>query len=80
MRTTVRLPDDLLKAAKQRALDTDRTLTEVIEEALRLSLSRRVADLAGEPVVLPTYGSGGTRPGIDLDDSAALLDLMEDDA
>lgn len=77
MRTTVRLPDDLLKAAKQHALDTDRTLTEVIEHALRLSLSLDDGNMVREPVVLPTYGSGGLRPGVDLDDSAALLDLME---
>lgn len=32
MRTTVRLPDDLLKAAKRRAVETGRTLTEVIAE------------------------------------------------
>ena len=26
---------------------------------------------------LPTFGGGGPLPGVDLDDSAALLDLME---
>ena len=68
MRTTIRLPDDLLDAAKQRALDTGRTLTRVIEDALRAELA----------VALPAYGSGGLRPGVDLDDSASLLDAMED--
>jgi hypothetical protein len=24
------------------------------------------------------FGEGGTRPGVDLDDSAALLDVMEE--
>jgi hypothetical protein len=28
---------------------------------------------------LPVFGEGGTQPGMDLDDSAALLDLMEQD-
>jgi hypothetical protein len=35
---------------------------------------------AREPVALPTFGSGGLQPGVDLDDSAALLGVMEDDA
>jgi hypothetical protein len=30
-----------------------------------------------EPVRLPTFDGDGLQPGVDLDDSAALLDLME---
>lgn len=33
----------------------------------------------GERVTLPTFAGKGLRPGVDLDDSAALLDLMEDE-
>lgn len=77
MRTTVRLPDELLKAAKRRAVETGRTLTDVIEDALRAALAREETEATSEPVDLPTYGSGGTLPGVDLDDTAALLDLME---
>lgn len=77
MRTTVRLPDELLKAAKRRAVETGRTLTDVIEDALRAALAREDAEAGGEPVRLPTFGSGGTLPGVDLDDTAALLDVME---
>jgi hypothetical protein len=32
--------------------------------------------MPSEPVRLPTF-SGQLQPGVDLDDSAALLDLME---
>lgn len=77
MRTTVRLPDDLMKAVKQHAVDTNRTLTDVIEEALRAALARGESDRVREPVRLPTYGSGGALLGVDLDDSASLLDLMD---
>jgi plasmid stability protein len=77
MRTTVRLPDDLLKAAKRRAVETGRTLTDVIEDALRVALAREEKGVAREPVTLPTFGAGGALPGVDLDDTAALLDLME---
>lgn len=79
MRTTVRLPDDLMKAVKRRAVETGRTLTEVIEDALRVALAREERAFVREPVALPTYGSGGVLPGVDLDDTASLLELMEGD-
>jgi hypothetical protein len=77
MRTTVRLPEDLMKAAKRRAVETGRTLTQVIEGALRLELARGRQAVASPQPEIPTYGSGGVLPGVDLDDSAALLDVME---
>lgn len=74
------MPDDLLKAAKRRAVETGRTLTAVIEDAVRAALAREEATGdPGQPVQLPTWGVGGVRPGVDLDDTAALLDLMEGD-
>ncbi|HVR38533.1 MAG TPA: hypothetical protein VMU84_05505 [Thermoanaerobaculia bacterium] len=30
-------------------------------------------------VKIPTFGRGGLQPGVDLDDSAALLERMEKD-
>lgn len=77
MRTTVRLPDDLMKAVKRHAVETGRTLTDVIEEALRAELARRDTPRVREAPPLPTYGSGGLRPGVDLDDTSGLLDLLE---
>lgn len=77
MRTTVRLPDDLLDEAKRHALETGRTLTSLIEDGLRQVLARRHEAGPRPRVELPTYGRGGVRPGVDLDDSAALLDAME---
>ena len=78
MRTTIRLPDDLLEAAKRHAVDTGRTLTKVIEDALRAALARQASGPDTAAVELPTYGTGGLRPGVDLDDSASLLDLMDE--
>ncbi len=78
MRTTIRLDPHLLKAAKRRAADTGRTLTAVIEDALRAALARPAGRRASEAKNLPVGGAGGLRPGIDLDDSAALLDAMDD--
>ena len=77
MRTTVRLDEHLLQAAKQKAAAAGQTLTAVLEQALRESLARRPAAAArSAPVRLKTFSGGGVRPGVDLDDSASLLDLM----
>lgn len=77
MRTTVRLPDDLMRQVKRHAADTGRTMTQVIEDALRAAVGRRATSREHGPFRFPTYGKGGVRPGVDLDNSAALLDLME---
>ncbi|MGZ5214389.1 MAG: hypothetical protein ACXWEG_02375 [Actinomycetota bacterium] len=53
----------------------------MIEDALRETLARRhvLPTDEGEPVSFPTFRGDGLMPGVDLDDSAALLDLMEGD-
>lgn len=80
MRTTIRLPDSLIQEAKAHALRTGKTLTAVIEDALRESLARQHQRRASKPpVTLTTVAGLGLRPGVDLDDSAALLSLMEGD-
>jgi hypothetical protein len=75
MRTTVRLDDELLRDAKAAAAASGRTLTAVIEDALREVLARRAA--GAERVKLPVFEGGSVQAGVDLDDTAALLDLME---
>ena len=76
MRTTVDLSEDVIQEAKLRAARRRSTVSAVIEDALRASFARDVA-AAKNVVNLPTYGTGGVRPGVNLDDNAALLDLME---
>ncbi|MGC9333110.1 MAG: CopG family ribbon-helix-helix protein [Anaerolineae bacterium] len=78
MRTTIRLDDDLLAEIKQIAARTDRTLTSVIEDALREMLARQQKAEERAPVRLTTVRGSGLQPGVDLDDSAALLSLMEE--
>lgn len=77
MRTTIRLDDQLLVEAKQIAAQTGRTLTALIEDALREALARRRQQHRRKRVQLPTFAGRGLAPGVDLDDSAALLDVME---
>ncbi len=77
MRTTIRLDEQLLKEAKALAARSGKSLTSIIEDALRESLSRQRGSAQREPVHLVTVGGRGLLPGVDLDDSASLLDLME---
>ena len=75
MRTTVRLPDTLMRAAKRRAQETGRTLTQLLEDAVRAELMQSTRPLrVAEP--LPTYRGQGLQPGVDLSDASALDDLM----
>ncbi|MGE5170595.1 MAG: type II toxin-antitoxin system VapB family antitoxin [Rudaea sp.] len=77
MRTTVRLDEHLLSEVKKYAAESGRTLTSVLEDALRDMLARRAVQAKRRRVRLRTFKGGGTRPGVDLDDSAALLEAME---
>jgi hypothetical protein len=78
MRTTIRLDADLLRAAKSHAAATGRTLTALIEDALRETLARRRCERGTRPrIKLRTVPGSGTQPGVDLDDGSALLDLMD---
>ncbi len=77
MRTTIRLDDQLLTEVKQLAVRSGRSLTSIIEDALRELLARQKNLAERSPVRLTTVSGNGLVPGVDLDDSAALLDLME---
>lgn len=77
MRTTIRIDEQLLNQAKMLALRSGKTLTAVIEDALRESISRQASSTPRAPVHLVTFKGNGLCPGVDLDDSAALLDRME---
>ncbi len=77
MRTTINLPDELLARAKKEALHSGTTLTDLIADALRETLSRRAKKEKQSVFEVYTFGSGGLQPGVDLDDTSALLDLMD---
>lgn len=77
MRTTIRLDDHLMAEVKKLAAATHRTITAVIEDALRETLARREEPKRGRWVKLPVVTGQKVRPGVDLDSSASLLDLTE---
>ena len=78
MRTTIHTDDNLFAELKGIAASTGSTLTAVIHDALRESLSRR-NNRERPSIDLPIFRGTGVMPGVDLTDSASLLDLMEED-
>jgi hypothetical protein len=77
MRTTVNIDDHLLMKAKKIAVSSNSTLSSLVETALKEMLNRRSPTPKKKKIKLVTYRGRGLRHGVDLDDSAALLDLME---
>ena len=78
MRTTIRLDDSLLDETGRADAEHDMTLTAIIEESLRERSTRSRAATHTQHTRLPTIGGDGTLPGVDLDNSASLLDVMDD--
>ena len=77
MRTTINVDDQLLVQAKAQAATLGVTLAQLIEDALRESLIRRESVENRGRVRLITMKGTETRPGIDLDNSQSLLEIME---
>jgi Arc/MetJ-type ribon-helix-helix transcriptional regulator len=77
MRTTVTIPDDLLRRAKQLAAERSCTLSDVVREALQKVFSQPRSGGRRRRTRLTTFRGRGVLPGVDLDSSASLLDAME---
>lgn len=77
MRTTIRIDDEILAAAKRQARRTGQTLGAVIEAALRRASA---VDAPTDPVTdIPVFtGGSGPAPGVDLDSNRALYELLDD--
>ena len=75
-RTTVRLPEELIRRAKRKAAAEGRSLTSLIEEGLRRVLEERTSIAKAKRVLPPvSTATGGLLPGIDLNNSAALQEM-----
>jgi len=75
MRTTINIDDQLLSYAKHQAVQQGCTLKQVIEDALRESLSRQRVE--SEPIKLETVSGTGLKHGVDLNDGQSLNDIMD---
>jgi hypothetical protein len=77
MRTTIRLDDRILDQAKRHARETQRTLTDLVRDALVATLERERGAQSPRRIRLTTVKGHGPCDGVDLDRSAALRDRME---
>ncbi len=75
MRTTINIDDQLLSYAKHQAAQQGCTLKQVIEDALRESLSRQ--SIESEPIKLETFSGAGLKHGVNLDDGQSLNNIMD---
>lgn len=75
MRTTIRLKGELLEMAKRKAASQGRTLTALIEDAVRTELAKTPKS---KPIKLPVVDGQGLQPGVDINDMGATQDLMDD--
>lgn len=80
MRTTLVIDDALHAELKRLAASSNRTLTDVLEDAIRSLLADVGTSRTQPPAAFPVFDGGarpGTLPGVDLDDNSALLDLLD---
>lgn len=76
MRTTLNIDDDLMRLVKKHAAETDRTISAIIETALRYLIEHE--QRTDQPFRLRWKTvRGGLQAGVDLTDRDALIDHME---
>ena len=78
MRTTLNINGDIMALVKKRAAESGKTITEIVEQALRREVS-------GQPVRTKRFVlswnavPGKAHPGVDLADRDSLYGVMERD-
>jgi hypothetical protein len=73
MKTTLTIDDTVMKALKREAAASGRTMSELVETALRMLLGNRRP--AADVPELPVFDGGSAR--VDIANRDALYDLME---
>ncbi len=73
MKTTLNISEPVMRRLKEEAARQGKTMSELVETALRGLLDRRPEDRKLPP--LPTFNSGGAK--VDIADRAALYEAME---
>ncbi len=77
MKTTVDLPEDLLLAAKRKALESRTTLRDILERALRRELRQTVGRSTRRPRIRWVTSAGGLPPGLDISDRGKMMEWVQ---
>ena len=77
MRIKVSLDDNLMREAKQHALKTERTLTQLIQDALIVLMEREKGAKSPRVIQLTTFDGDGVHEGININSNANLLENMD---
>lgn len=79
MRTTLTIDNDLLREAKVIAAKRGDSLKKVVEQGIRevIRMEQDRADQEHRPPLV-IHKTGGLMPGINLDKTSELLDLMDE--
>jgi hypothetical protein len=81
MRALLEIDEHVLAAAEKEATRRGQSLSAFVELALTAFVAPASrtgpAHRERKRIELPTFRGQGLRPGVNLDDSAALLELME---
>jgi metal-responsive CopG/Arc/MetJ family transcriptional regulator len=78
MRTTIDVQDDLLIELKRVAAESNRTLKELVEDAIRAALALRRPDATTtESRSIVTFRGKGVQRGANLNSMSELLDVMD---
>jgi len=76
VRTTLNIDDQILAIAKHRAIEQGVPLTRIVENALREAFFKTEEN--NKEIHLLTVKGPGVKPGIDLDHTSSLLDIMDE--
>lgn len=77
MRTTVTLDEDVAAKLKAEARRSGKPFKAALNEALRRGLLARKPPTPRQPFRVRARELGATRPGVNLDDIAGLLERIE---
>lgn len=78
MRTTVTIDDHLYEEAKVLAARSHGSVGTVISEALRRFIAESKTQPVEELPELPRWRGGPVKPGIDINDTSAVLAMLDE--
>jgi len=78
MKVAIYPTKDPIQDAEKAAVEQNTTLSAFVGDAIRLPLDRRRRARSGRKFKITSDGEGGVLPGVDLSNTSALLDIMDD--